>query len=112
MAKKDKKDKKINNNSMVAELKKVTWPTGSELFKATVAVFTIIFIVVLILFISDSIFTLGTKKFTNFIKTRQEKVKEEKTNEKKETKVEVKNDKKEEKTAEKPKEELNTEKNK
>lgn len=86
--KKEKQNKKINNTSMKAELKKVTWPTGMELFKSTLAVLTIIFFVVLVIFISDTIFTIGTKKMTEVVKNRQEKLKESEEN--KDTKTEIK----------------------
>lgn len=86
--KKEKQNKKINNTSMKAELKKVTWPTGMELLKSTLAVLTIIFFVVLVIFISDTIFTIGTKKMTGIVKNRQEKLKEAEIN--KDTKTEIK----------------------
>lgn len=111
MAKKENKDIKRNNSSMRAELKKVTWPTGKELFKSTLAVLTIIFIVVLVIFISDTIFTIGTKKLTNTVKVRQEKVKEENKNEKVKSDVKVENKDKEnqEKQEENKQEETNNE---
>lgn len=116
--KKNKKNKKIDNTSMASELKKVTWPTSGELFKATLAVFSIIFIVVFILFVSDTVFTLGSKKFTNYMKTKQEKLKENENKKTIETDVKVNDkekDKKEgnkEKKAENKKEEKKENKDK
>ena len=113
---KEKQNKKINNTSMKAELKKVTWPTGMELLKSTSAVLAIIFFVVLVIFISDTIFTIGTKKMTGVVKNRQEKLKEAEKN--KDTNTEIKAETKSEKGSEaenkeeKEKKEEKTEENK
>ena len=78
MAKK-KNDKKAveKNKSDVAtvgnELKKVSWPSASELSKATASVVFLVVIVALIIFISDSLFSLGFKKITEPIIEKQEK---------------------------------------
>ena len=78
MAKK-KNDKKAieKNKSDVAtvgnELKKVSWPSASELSKATASVVFLVIIVALIIFLSDSLFSLGFKKVTGPIIERQKK---------------------------------------
>ena len=78
MAKK-KNDKKIieKNKSDVAtignELKKVSWPKASELSKATASVIFLVVIVALIIFLSDSLFSLGLKKITEPIIEKQKK---------------------------------------
>ena len=78
MAKK-KNDKKIieKNKSDVAnignELKKVSWPKASELSKATASVVFLVVIVALIIFLSDSLFSLGLKKITQPIIEKQKK---------------------------------------
>ena len=78
MAKK-KNDKKAieKNKSEVAtvgnELKKVSWPSASELSKATASVVFLVVIVALIIFISDSLFSLGFKKITEPINEKQKK---------------------------------------
>ena len=78
MAKK-KNDKKAveKNKSDVAtvgnELKKVSWPSASELSKATASVVFLVVIVALIIFISDSLFSLGFKKITEPIIEKQKK---------------------------------------
>ena len=78
MAKK-KNDKKIieKNKSDVAnvgnELKKVSWPKASELSKATASVIFLVVIVALIIFLSDSLFSLGLKKITQPIIEKQKK---------------------------------------
>lgn len=78
MAKK-KNDKKIieKNKSDVAnignELKKVSWPKASELSKATASVVFLVVIVALIIFLSDSLFSLGLKKITEPIIEKQKK---------------------------------------
>ena len=78
MAKK-KNDKKAieKNKSEVAtvgnELKKVSWPSASELSKATASVVFLVVIVALIIFISDSLFSLGFKKITEPIIEKQKK---------------------------------------
>ena len=78
MAKK-KNDKKAveKNKSEVAtvgnELKKVSWPSASELSKATASVIFLVVIVALIIFLSDSLFSLGFKKVTEPIIAKQKK---------------------------------------
>lgn len=78
MAKK-KNDKKAieKNKSDVAnignELKKVSWPKASELSKATASVVFLVVIVALIIFLSDSLFSLGLKKITQPIIEKQKK---------------------------------------
>ena len=78
MAKK-KNDKKAieKNKSDVAtvgnELKKVSWPSAGELSKATASVVFLVVIVALIIFISDSLFSLGFKKITEPIIEKQKK---------------------------------------
>ena len=78
MAKK-KNDKKAieKNKSDVAnignELKKVSWPKASELSKATASVVFLVVIVALIIFLSDSLFSLGLKKITEPIIEKQKK---------------------------------------
>ena len=78
MAKK-KNDKKAieKNKSDVAnvgnELKKVSWPKASELSKATASVIFLVVIVALIIFLSDSLFSLGFKKVTEPIIAKQKK---------------------------------------
>ena len=78
MAKK-KNDKKAieKNKSDVAnvgnELKKVSWPKASELSKATASVIFLVVIVALIIFLSDSLFSLGLKKITEPIIEKQKK---------------------------------------
>ena len=78
MAKK-KNDKKAieKNKSEVAtvgnELKKVSWPSASELSKATASVVFLVVIVALIIFLSDSLFSFGFKKVTEPIIAKQKK---------------------------------------
>ena len=78
MAKK-KNDKKAieKNKSDVAtignELKKVSWPKAGELSKATASVIFLVVIVALIIFLSDSLFSLGFKKVTEPIIAKQKK---------------------------------------
>ena len=78
MAKKKNDKKSIEKNkSDVAtignELKKVSWPSASELSKATASVVFLVVIVALIIFISDSLFSLGFKKITEPIIEKQKK---------------------------------------
>lgn len=78
MAKKKNDKKSIEKNkSDVAtignELKKVSWPSAGELSKATASVVFLVVIVALIIFISDSLFSLGFKKITEPIIERQKK---------------------------------------
>ena len=78
MAKKKNDKKSIEKNkSEVAtvgnELKKVSWPSASELSKATASVVFLVIIVALIIFLSDSLFSLGFKKVTGPIIERQKK---------------------------------------
>ena len=117
MAKK-KNDKKIieKNKSDVAnvgnELKKVSWPKASELSKATASVIFLVVIVALIIFLSDSLFSLGLKKITEPIIEKQEKeqnIGTESTTSTTETKSEKTEEKK---TEENKKEETKTEENK
>ena len=117
MAKK-KNDKKAieKNKSDVAtignELKKVSWPKAGELSKATASVIFLVVIVALIIFLSDSLFSLGFKKVTEPIIAKQKKEQNIGTNtsnsEKNETKEkkseENKEDKKEENKEEKKEE--------
>ena len=117
MAKK-KNDKKIieKNKSDVAnignELKKVSWPKASELSKATASVIFLVVIVALIIFLSDSLFSLGLKKITEPIIEKQKKeqnIGTESTTSTTETKSEKTEEKK---TEENKKEETKTEENK
>lgn len=117
MAKK-KNDKKAieKNKSDVAnignELKKVSWPKASELSKATASVIFLVVIVALIIFLSDSLFSLGFKKITEPIIQKQKKeqhIGTESTTSTKETKSETTEEKK---TEEKKTEETKTEENK
>lgn len=117
MAKK-KNDKKIieKNKSDVAnvgnELKKVSWPKASELSKATASVVFLVVIVALIIFLSDSLFSLGLKKITEPIIEKQKKeqnIGTESTTSTTETKSEKTEEKK---TEENKKEETKTEENK
>ena len=78
MAKKKNDKKSIEKNkSDVAtignELKKVSWPKAGELSKATASVVFLVIIVALIIFLSDSLFSLGFKKVTGPIIERQKK---------------------------------------
>ena len=118
MAKK-KNDKKIieKNKSDVAnvgnELKKVSWPKASELSKATASVIFLVVIVALIIFLSDSLFSLGLKKITEPIIEKQKKeqhIGTESTTSTTETKSETKTE--ENKKEENKKEETKTEENK
>lgn len=117
MAKK-KNDKKIieKNKSDVAnvgnELKKVSWPKASELSKATASVIFLVVIVALIIFLSDSLFSLGLKKITEPIIEKQKKeqnIGTESTTSTTETKSEKTEENKKE---ENKKEETKTEENK
>ena len=117
MAKK-KNDKKAieKNKSDVAnignELKKVSWPKASELSKATASVIFLVVIVALIIFLSDSLFSLGLKKITEPIIEKQKKeqnIGTESTTSTTETKSETTEEKK---TEEKKTEETKTEENK
>ena len=117
MAKK-KNDKKAieKNKSDVAnvgnELKKVSWPKASELSKATASVIFLVVIVALIIFLSDSLFSLGLKKITEPIIEKQKKeqnIGTESTTSTTETKSEKTEEKK---TEENKKEETKTEGNK
>lgn len=78
MAKKKNDKKSIEKNkSDVAtvgnELKKVSWPSAGELSKATASVVFLVIVVALIIFLSDSLFSLGLKKITEPIIERQKK---------------------------------------
>lgn len=78
MAKKKNDKKSIEKNkSDVAtignELKKVSWPKAGELSKATASVIFLVIIVALIIFLSDSLFSLGFKKVTEPIIAKQKK---------------------------------------
>ena len=117
MAKK-KNDKKAieKNKSDVAnignELKKVSWPKASELSKATASVIFLVVIVALIIFLSDSLFSLGFKKITEPIIQKQKKeqhIGTESTTSTTEIKSETTEEKK---TEEKKTEETKTEENK
>ena len=100
MAKKKNDKKSIEKNkSDVAtvgnELKKVSWPSAGELSKATASVVFLVVIVALIIFISDSLFSLGFKKVTEPIIERQKKEQNIGTkNTNKETKSETKTEEK------------------
>ena len=117
MAKK-KNDKKAieKNKSEVAtvgnELKKVSWPSAGELSKATASVVFLVIIVALIIFLSDSLFSLGLKKITEPIIEKQKKeqhIGTESTTSTTETKSEKTEENKKE---ENKKEETKTEENK
>ena len=117
MAKK-KNDKKAieKNKSDVAnignELKKVSWPSAGELSKATASVVFLVIVVALIIFLSDSLFSLGFKKITEPIIQKQKKeqhIGTESTTSTTETKSETTEEKK---TEEKKTEETKTEENK
>ena len=117
MAKK-KNDKKAieKNKSDVAnignELKKVSWPKASELSKATASVVFLVVIVALIIFLSDSLFSLGLKKITEpiiEIQKKEQNIGTESTTSTTETKSEKTEEKK---TEENKKEETKTEENK
>ena len=117
MAKK-KNDKKAieKNKSDVAnignELKKVSWPKASELSKATASVIFLVVIVALIIFLSDSLFSLGLKKITEPIIEKQKKEQNMGTESTTST-TETKSEKTEEnKKEENKKEETKTEENK
>ena len=105
MAKK-KNDKKAieKNKSDVAtignELKKVSWPKASELSKATASVIFLVVIVALIIFLSDSLFSLGFKKITEPIIEKQKKEQNIGTNTSNSEKTETEEKKSEEKKAE------------
>ena len=78
MAKKKNDKKSIEKNkSDVAtvgnELKKVSWPSAGELSKATASVVFLVIVVALIIFLSDSLFSLGFKKITEPIIEKQKK---------------------------------------
>ena len=78
MAKKKNDKKSIEKNkSDVAtvgnELKKVSWPSAGELSKATASVVFLVIVVALIIFLSDSLFSLGLKKITQPIIEKQKK---------------------------------------
>ena len=118
MAKK-KNDKKIieKNKSDVAtvgnELKKVSWPSASELSKATASVIFLVVIVALIIFLSDSLFSFGFKKITEPIIEKQKKeqnIGNKNNSNNNESKSEEK--KEENKAEENKKEETKTEENK
>ena len=101
MAKK-KNDKKAieKNKSDVAtignELKKVSWPKAGELSKATASVIFLVVIVALIIFLSDSLFSLGFKKVTEPIIAKQKKEQNIGTNTSNSEKTETKEKKSEE----------------
>ena len=117
MAKKKNDKKSIEKNkSDVAtignELKKVSWPKAGELSKATASVIFLVVIVALIIFLSDSLFSLGLKKITEPIIEKQKKeqhIGTESTTSTTETKSEKTEENKKE---ENKKEETKTEENK
>lgn len=117
MAKKKNDKKSIEKNkSDVAnignELKKVSWPKASELSKATASVVFLVVIVALIIFLSDSLFSLGLKKITEPIIEKQKKEQHIGTESTTST-TETKSEKTEEnKTEENKKEETKIEENK
>ena len=83
MAKKKNDKKSIEKNkSDVAtvgnELKKVSWPSAGELSKATASVVFLVIVVALIIFLSDSLFSLGFKKI--IIKKQNLMIKKKKIN--------------------------------
>lgn len=73
--KKNSKEKlsKDNSNSLKNELKKVTWPEKEQLLKSTFAIITVIVVIALIIFISDSIFTIANKKMTESVVNHRKK---------------------------------------
>ena len=87
--------KNMDSTSLRSELKKVNWASPEELAKSTLAVIVLVIFVALIIFISDTIFSLGIKKYTDFVSKRQNptintKQKEEKKEQPKEEKKEEK----------------------
>ena len=75
MAKKEAKAKKENSKNkksffkdFKAELKKVSWPTPKQLLNNTVAVITIVFITVAIVFVLDLAFEILNKHGVDKIK--------------------------------------------
>lgn len=72
--KKENKENKVKKHffkDMKAELKRVIWPTKKQLVNNTVAVVTIVFIVVAIVFVLDSVFDImnqyGITKLQNYV---------------------------------------------
>lgn len=75
--KKDIEKNKSQSTGIITELKKVTWPNAEELSKATAAVIFLVVTVALIIFASDSIFSLGTQKIREQIVKKQTTVQQE-----------------------------------
>lgn len=72
--KKENKENKVKKHffkDMKAELKRVIWPTKKQLVNNTVAVVTIVFIVVAIVFVLDSVFDImnqyGITKLQSYV---------------------------------------------
>lgn len=72
-SKEDKMKKNTKSAGIRTELKKVTWPNAEELSKATAAVMFLVVLVALIIFISDSVFSFGNKKFTKYVSDKNSK---------------------------------------
>ena len=74
--KKNNKDKKSFGKDFKAELKKVVWPTPSELAKSTLAVIAIVILIVAIVFCLDFVFEsmnkYGIDKLKNAVQTTEE----------------------------------------
>ncbi|MGP1608508.1 MAG: preprotein translocase subunit SecE [Clostridium sp.] len=75
--KKNSKEDKMKKNTQTAgirnELKKVSWPNAEELSKATAAVMFLVVLVAIIIFVSDTIFSFGNKKFTKYVSEKNKK---------------------------------------
>lgn len=72
--KKENKENKVKKHffkDMKAELKRVIWPTKKQLVNNTVAVVTIVLIIVAIVFVLDSVFDImnqyGITKLQNYV---------------------------------------------
>ena len=74
--KKNVKDKKSFGKGFKAELKKVVWPTTSELFKSTLAVLAIVVVISAIVFCLDFVFEsmnkYGIDKIKEAVQTTEE----------------------------------------
>ena len=78
--KKENKENKVKKHffkDMKAELKRVIWPTKKQLVNNTVAVVTIVFIVVAVVFVLDSVFDVmnqyGITKLQSYVVERFKK---------------------------------------
>ena len=84
--KKENKVKKHFFKDMKAELKRVIWPTRKQLVNNTIAVVTIVLIVVAVVFVLDSIFDVmhqyGVTKLQSYVDERFGEDDEEETQEK------------------------------